>query len=262
MIYENLQYSDAVLPLVFRDDLLTPKINMCVHWHEAVEMVLIVQGQVMVTNNTHTVVARRGQVVCIHAGHLHKYHAVGGNCRYYCIIFPKTALPSTELYKSPLPFITRDGTAVRLFEALIETLEQKNRFYAEAGRGILAQLYVTLALLCGEETIDKDRRVNEIVKSAIEYIEYNFAQTLTVKSIARAVGVSEGRLCHIFKEITGETLSNYWQRFRCEKAKEMLSRGSSVAMTSERCGFSSQGYFTRVYKKQFGALPSRDKERL
>ncbi|MBR5782797.1 MAG: helix-turn-helix transcriptional regulator [Clostridia bacterium] len=73
------------------------------------------------------------------------------------------------------------------------------------------------------------------------------------------MGISRYHLCHIFKIVTGNTASHYWQSVRCEKARRMLRKGHSVAETAEKCGFASPAYFSKVYRKCFSVLPGADK---
>ena len=103
------------------------------------------------------------------------------------------------------------------------------------------------------------RRMTAAVKEALGYIEVHFAEPLNIEQIARAVGVSRYHLCHVFKEITGKTLAQYWQNVRCAKARKLLKNGASVAEAADRTGFSSAEYFTKVYQKHFSVLPSSDK---
>ncbi len=260
MRYEDLRYSDDILPIIFRKDTrLQGDSTMLLHWHDAVELLLITAGEVLVQSNTETAVAHPNDIVCVHSGHLHGYNPVGEDCTYYCIILPQEMLPSESLYQSPLPLITALPEAVALYQKVIEVLEQKQGFYKEQAHSLLVQLYIALAECGGDQLPGTDRRMTTAVKEALQFIEGHYMEDLDIDRIARVVGVSRYHLCHIFKEVTGQTLSGYWQSVRCGKAKKLLSKGASVAEAAEKCGFSSAGYFCKVYQKHFFVLPSKDK---
>jgi AraC-like DNA-binding protein len=59
---------------------------------------------------------------------------------------------------------------------------------------------------------------------------------------------------------TGKTLVEYINIVRCEHARELLSSGSfNVGESAEQCGFQDISYFSRIYKKYIGILPSEEK---
>ena len=164
------------------------------------------------------------------------------------------------MYQSALPRVTDDGEAVDWMKRLVETLTEQAAFYKEKGKGLLTLLYVRLAQISGEEQYGEETRPTPLVKKAVEYLNDHYYQpSVSVEKVAAAVGVSRYHLSHIFKEVTGKTLSGYWQSLRCERAKKLLAQGASVAQAAEQCGFSSQSYFCRAYQKHFGVLPSKDR---
>ena len=259
MRYEDLSYRDEILPIIFRKDTrLKSAPPMLMHWHEAVELLWIQEGEVLVQSNTETVTASKGQVVCIHSNHLHSYASVGDKCTYYCVILAPEVVGCQQLYESALPLISEGGSA-RLFAQCVAVLEQQDLFYKQLAKSLLTELYICLAKEQGDQAPGSDRRMTAAVKEALGYIEVHFAEPLNIEQIARAVGVSRYHLCHIFKEITGKTLAQYWQNVRCAKARKLLKNGASVAEAADRTGFSSAEYFTKVYQKHFSVLPSSDK---
>ncbi len=261
MRYETFDFEDELLPLKLRhDELCREHHSMYMHWHDAVEMLYVTHGELMVISNTSQQQACKGDIVCIHAGNLHLYEPLTPKARYFCIIFPRKALGSSTLYESPLPQVCRDENAKRWFELLLDVLRNERYFYKERSKGYLLLLFARLAELGGEERYADERRLTGIVKSAMAYLDDHYSEPdISVDKVAAAVGISRYRLCHVFKEVTGKTLSDYWQGLRCDYARRKLWNGESVAQAAEKAGFSSQSYFSRVYQRHFGILPSKDK---
>ncbi len=263
MRYEDLKYSDDILPLILRyDSLSQSRHTMYMHWHEAVEILLIRQGRLRIFNGEMRAEAREGEMVCIHSGHMHLFESITEQCQYHCIIFPRQALDSIELYRASLPQITDDGEAVEWMERLLTVMEEKADFYREKGKGLLAQLYVRLVEIGGAETFGNESRPTRLVKSAMEYIDSHYYQPqISVDRVAKAVGVSRSHLCHVFKDMTGQSVSSYWQGLRCDLGRRYLMDGYSVAEAASWAGFASQSYFSRAYQKHFGVLPSKDRRK-
>ena len=64
-------------------------------------------------------------------------------------------------------------------------------------------------------------------------------------------------LVHAFKQYKGVSPINYLIRLRVQQAKELLETTNySIAQISDSCGFSSQSYFSQVFKKACGMTPN------
>ena len=83
----------------------------------------------------------------------------------------------------------------------------------------------------------------------VEYINENFADTMTVNSIASHFYFSRGKVTSVFKKYSGMTVNEYVNRLRIKKANEMLLRGDSVSSAALSCGFESIRTFNNSYKK-------------
>lgn len=71
--------------------------------------------------------------------------------------------------------------------------------------------------------------------------------------LAKMSNLSRSRFLHVFKEQMGTSPLQYQQRFKMEKAKELLSVGSlSVSQVSAMVGFDDPFYFSRAFKNCVG----------
>jgi AraC-like DNA-binding protein len=81
--------------------------------------------------------------------------------------------------------------------------------------------------------------------------------------VAKAAHMSTFYFCKQFKKATGVTFTNYLNRVRVEKAKEMLlnphARVSEVAFD---VGFQSLTHFNRVFRNLTGESPTAYRETL
>ena len=78
----------------------------------------------------------------------------------------------------------------------------------------------------------------------------------TVNTIAKSIAMSERQLFRKLKSVLGITPTDYLRRFRLEKACLLLAQGQSAINTAFDTGFSSQSYFTKCFKSQYGFTPS------
>lgn len=92
-------------------------------------------------------------------------------------------------------------------------------------------------------------RVNKVQ----DYIEMNISESFSLYQLALIAGFSSFHFHRIFYSITGETLFQYIQRVRLEKAARLLimNQNMSIMNIALECGFSNQSSFAKAYKNYF-----------
>lgn len=96
------------------------------------------------------------------------------------------------------------------------------------------------------------------VNKIIDYIEQNYDQDITLKSLARYVMMGENYVSALFKKKTGETLIHYLHRARIEKAIEFLTTTDlPVNQICQNVGFMNDNYFIKIFKRMTGMTPSQ-----
>ena len=96
----------------------------------------------------------------------------------------------------------------------------------------------------------------QIVNNAILYMKENLSQKCTLHEIAGSVHLSTFYFHSIFRKVRGETPQSYLTKLRIEKAsKLLLTSDTDIQSIAEACGFSSQSYFTEVFRKQTNMTP-------
>ena len=105
-----------------------------------------------------------------------------------------------------------------------------------------------------------EKKKMKMIRNTLVYLQEHYKERLTVDSIADALHFSKSYLSHSFKEITHTSLISYINLIRCQTARVLILEGASVAEAAAECGFSEISYFTRVFKKTLGVLPSEVKE--
>lgn len=97
---------------------------------------------------------------------------------------------------------------------------------------------------------------NEIVMSALNYIEDNFKNDFSVKDLAAVSGISQQYLGRIFRQIMNTPPVEYIINRRVREAKILLiETDKSIAEISQLCGFSNPGYFCTVFKRTENIAP-------
>ena len=83
------------------------------------------------------------------------------------------------------------------------------------------------------------------------YIDTKFS----MNHLASELAMSERQLQRKVKALVDVSPLELLKRFRLEKAKVELKKSVQIGLVAQSCGFSSQTYFGRCFKEQFGITP-------
>ncbi len=98
------------------------------------------------------------------------------------------------------------------------------------------------------------------VMIAIDYINKNISEKLSVKEIAAEAFVSVNTLERHFLETLHITPAEFIKSKRLTLAAEFLRNGTSVLNASIECGFCDCSHFITLFKKSFGMTPLKYKK--
>ena len=97
-----------------------------------------------------------------------------------------------------------------------------------------------------------------VMKTVREYIEENYNRKITLDDICGHVFLSRSYLCTLFRQKTGGTINDYILRVRIEKSIELMrNRELSIKEIMRQCGFESQSYYTKTFRRLIGVNPGQ-----
>jgi AraC family transcriptional regulator len=98
------------------------------------------------------------------------------------------------------------------------------------------------------------QRINRV----IDYLRGNLDRQVKLEELAKVACFSEFHFHRIFSAVSGETLNNFTNRLRLEKAARLL-RFSDRSLTDIAldCGFSSSATFSRGFRSGYDTSPSQ-----
>lgn len=100
-----------------------------------------------------------------------------------------------------------------------------------------------------------------LIQKVTTQIESDLSSDLSLNSLASIFGVNPSYLSSLFKKETGVTLTEYVNKKRVERAKELLlSTNLQIQNISQRCGILDVNYFTKTFKKHTGLTPKKYRE--
>lgn len=112
-----------------------------------------------------------------------------------------------------------------------------------------------------KEVNKKNLSSNNQIISAIDYIEDNFKENITLDKIAATCNLSPCYFSKLFKKEMGINFNTYLNNKKIEYAKEILkTTDTPILNIALDLGFDDCGYFIKVFKKVEGVTPKKYRE--
>lgn len=104
--------------------------------------------------------------------------------------------------------------------------------------------------------LNRNKQQESFIAKINRLLEESYTEpTTSASDISAKLAMSERQLYRKMKSILDMTPAEYLRRFRLEKSKRLLEQGKTAAYTASEVGFSSQSYFGKCFKAQFGRSP-------
>ena len=100
------------------------------------------------------------------------------------------------------------------------------------------------------------------LSAAIKLMIENLELPLSISELSDKVGITVRSLERSFKQQLETSPGKYYRKIRLEKAKQLLWHTNlSVLEISKLTGFPSPSYLSRLYRNEFGVLPSEERKK-
>lgn len=102
----------------------------------------------------------------------------------------------------------------------------------------------------------RPKPVHPALARAMKRLPERLAGPLRLRPLAAELGISEGRLAHLFGGEVGLPFRRYVAWLRLRRAAAALAAGDTVAGAAHHAGFADAAHFTRTFRRMFGIVPS------
>jgi AraC-like DNA-binding protein len=246
------------------------------HWHEQLEFLYFTKGNAYVECNSVPVPVSSGDLIVVNANELHFGRSLNTDVEFTCIIIDPTFLKGSFTDICEIKYLTPINRNLILFENKISndvSIEECIKNIAEERSSmeiglelaikahvnwllvLLLRSYIKKVLTIKEYNILEKNitRLNKILK----YIEENYFKDHDTAYYAQMACMSKFHFCHVFKNTTGKTLTEYINSIRINKAEHLLKNASmNITQIAMEIGFNDVNYFSRIFKKVKNFSPS------
>ncbi len=101
----------------------------------------------------------------------------------------------------------------------------------------------------------------KVYRKAMNIIDENLCENLTVSDVAYMCNVSPTYLKKVFAKYTGLGVHKCILKSKIAYAKQLLDAGLSVSQIADKLSFSTSNYFSVVFRREMGISPMEYKKR-
>jgi AraC-like DNA-binding protein len=158
-------------------------------------------------------------------------------------------------FRGPIPFLGQMATLLGIAKKNISRFSEReslqNGFYQGLAISILCDF--ASAVSAGRQAAT----ASDVVIGQMErFLDDTYTHPLSLKEIARAVGVSKQHLLKACRTAGKPTPMRRLSAKRLEMAADLLLHtGFSIAEIADQCGFANAFHFSRKFKESFGRSP-------
>lgn len=249
------------------------------HCHSEMEFFYLEKGKVTLQVEEKDYFLQEGDAVFIPPNLLHSsWRACGllDECSFYAVVFSREMImdctPSyCEHYFEPIFYSAANcslsikpdvewkrGILTRLKEVFsqFETKIEDCELLLRGNLLIIWQLLYNEHLSQISSQYSSSPMFPQLIKS-VDFISSHFTDSISLKTLARDAGLSEGHFCRLFKEFTGFTPFQYINRKRITKSCEYLSKtNKKIAEVAVLCGYNNISYYNRIFLRIMKETPS------
>lgn len=236
--------------------------------HDFWEMVYIDKGKLTVSEDEKVYELSKGQAIFHAPMEFHKFFAKKSEPTDFKII--SFSLDTSFNHTLSKGVFTLNQSLILMLE---NTFTQISSGYdltggiiKERGNNPLEEMLAVKMLetfllsLLSEGSPDKTQHLSVTAhryKEVIKFMNVNVFWDLSLKDIAEGTHLSESYLKKLFKTYAGCGIMRYFTKMKINQSIYYLKQGESIKEISEKLSFSSPNYFSAVFKREMGMLPTK-----
>lgn len=232
------------------------------NWHENLEIQYCNEGEGYFLLDGQRHLIKAGDVMVANSNSIH-FTGTNSEITFSVIIVDSQFCRDIDIDHTKLSFesVIKSEKIVDIFKRIKEVTDSDDPCKTAVCRMLILELLIELRR---NHLVMESKQVNEksyfkAVKDAVTYIQKNYAEHITLDSIASTLFVDKYNLARKFKEQTGTTIISFVNTLRCNNAKILILEGVSIHEAARACGFNNMSFFTKTFKKYIGKAPSEFK---
>ncbi|AKG34244.1 helix-turn-helix domain-containing protein [Paenibacillus durus] len=134
-----------------------------------------------------------------------------------------------------------------IFNKLVDSWYAKLPGYEFMAKTLLQQLLIAVYQNISKQ--NQNYSISLKVEKTIQYMHQNVNQKVTLAELSEMVQLAPTYLSRTFKEFTGYSIIEFFNKMKIDEAKAMiLEGGKKIKEVAQAFGFTDEFYFSRIYE--------------
>lgn len=240
------------------------------HYHDAHELLYIVEGEIRVTVNGRQLRAAAGELLIFSRFESHSVQVLSPTYRRFTLLISPEISVRGENYLLSSVLVNRSsgvgnivpcGESGKAVAAILEDMyreyREKKPMHETVLDALLTRLLCQVYRITPQLFVSADDKNTGIIRHLQTRFERDYTEHFCLSDLALAYHVSASHLVHTFKKITGYSPMDYLMSCRVSAAKRLLAGSDKpVGEIAELCGFADESNFSRAFRTKVGMTPS------
>ena len=271
-------------------------VDLTMHSHDFIELVIITEGcathQVQLTNGTqYQCPIGKGSVFMMNIGESHQYVLAPGqrivleniifdpSILKYLYIRPENdvhyldfiyLLPQLEPAVRFSALTQLDDEELQKLIVLVQLFDSEQTVQRPVGSSVMIMLLGAIIALVyrqyiensGVSLFDRPKVEAASVLRAVGYIQQHYSEDISLEKLTGIAMCGERHLTRKFKDITGQTITEYIREQRIVRACYLLrNTDMKINEIAAQVGFNDCSYFIRLFRQSIQRTPKEYRER-
>ncbi len=247
-----------------------------IHFHDALEIVLVLEGKISLRNGYYNYVLEEGDIFVLNSREIHSLTQLSQG-KNMVMMFQINVDYFSSYYKGLRNsfFVTDsdhgDDESLEILQGMLGKImvdflrkgyryEQKILENTHNIIGILRSEFQYFLMDDGKFVNEKQKKGNKILAGRLsritDYMYENYGRKLTLNEIAEQEHLSIYYLSHVIKESTGLSFQDLLSFIRVEESEKLiLGTKKKVGAIATETGFSAVRYYVKHFKRWYGIHP-------
>ncbi len=251
--------------------------------HDFWECVYVMKGSICAGGDDKVYNMEKGQIIFHKPLEIHKLN-VENNEDAHLLIFSFEAYGNMKFFENKV--FKLNDEQIKIMDSFIDmlhknaspilaplTLETRAQFhymYLEKflksksySQCVVSYIHLLFLSLSADSTVSHTSKSGkiEVFSKAVNYMNSNLSYFPTIDEISEKCNTNPTTLKRIFAKYSGLSVHKYLLTLKINTACQMLKEDYSVSEISDALGFSSQGYFSTVFKRETNLYPTEYKNK-
>lgn len=237
------------------------------HWHQSLELIVNMKGQVQITVNNMTYELGPGDIILINSNAVHELHAENATMIALQIKLELLKEVTMDIQKIYYDCNSASSGNPERFQNLKRIVAKILKYNIHSNEYIdlknVSLVYELIYELCSSFSSDEkdvhsySQENLDRISRILDYINSKYGDPISLQSMAKAEFLSVPYLSKYFKHSMGMSFSDYLKDIRLHHAvNDLLNEALTIDKVAAQNGFPNVRSFVVAFTEKYGELPS------